>query len=117
MQVQMTRDSVAAGDDADAPHSYQLDVAENATLSEILQLVASKKHLPAISGGRATWSVNSQKSLAVMAQQWYNPKLYFQLKPHDGWLMRDQALQLHFTYHAQQDPEQVYNLLRDLCFL
>ncbi|MVN79008.1 hypothetical protein GO988_21975 [Hymenobacter sp. HMF4947] len=116
MQVQLTRSSVAAGDDADAPHTYLFEAADNSTIEEIAQLIIGRHYLPTIAGGRATWSVVSQKPLALIAQQWTKPKGFFLLHPRDGWLFTNQLLLLHLNYHGQQDPEQVYQTLAELRF-
>jgi hypothetical protein len=50
--------------------------------------------------------------LAVIAQQWTEPKTFFILstKILD---IQSGILRLHFNYHAQVDPELTYKILRD----
>lgn len=64
------RDSVSMGDDADAPHELLLEVTPNTTLQEVTEFLIKEKYLATIAGGRATWILQSNKPLAVVAQQW-----------------------------------------------
>ena len=73
LQITIWRDSVAAGDDADAPHELLLEVTPQTTLQEITDYVLGKSYLASISGGRATWTLQSERPLAVIAQQWEQP--------------------------------------------
>ena len=113
MDLYLTRESVHAGDDGDAPHERTLKAPDRSTLDQLLAAVVASGYLPSISGGLATWSVASARPLAVIAQQWPAPKPLF-LTPDDvkrlDW--RGNTLRLHFNYHAQADPNVVYDVLR-----
>jgi hypothetical protein len=115
MSLYVTRESVCAGDDGDAPHARTFELPHAPTLEQALQIVIAARYLPSIAGGQATWSVASGVPVAVLAQQWTAPRLLFltgkDLQSLDS---RDGALRLHFNYHAQRDPELVYEVLRDL---
>lgn len=52
--LHITRDSVAAGDDVDAPHRRRITVAASTSLSEVLAEVRRLGYLARISGGKAT---------------------------------------------------------------
>lgn len=110
MILHLTRDSVAAGDDVDAPHAQQFVVPDQLSLAEVLQWVLARRYLARVAGGRATWSVEAARPLAVVAQQWPQARLLPGLTPTD--LARtDNQLTLHFRYHQQLNPETVYAAL------
>lgn len=113
MKLYLTRDSVAAGDDLHAPHVLKMQGPSDEDYGVAICRVLASKYLPPISGGKATWSVASNKILAVVAQQWAQPKL---LRGYDtsynGLDVRGGLLRLHFNYHAQEDPETVLEVLR-----
>lgn len=70
------RDSVAAGDDIDAPHEIKIPVEEGASVADVVAKVISTRYLPRISGGRATWIVEaSSQPIAVLAQQCKPPAI------------------------------------------
>jgi hypothetical protein len=77
--------------------------------------VARSGYLASIEGGKATWSAASNIPLAVIAQQWSDPKplpgLPFAARRLD---VRGDTLRIHFSYHAQQDPDVVYEVLSRL---
>ena len=113
--VYVTRDSVAAGDDGDAPHAMELQIAEPVSLESAVAAILSARYLPSISGGFATWSVASGIPLAVVAQQWPAPRWLFLTQSHLAALDRPEGvLHLQFNYHAQQDPELVLQVLEHL---
>ena len=114
MKLYLTRDSVHAGDDGDAPHEHTLVIA-GPTLEQALAAVREARYLPSISGGNATWSVASNRPIAVLAQQWPAPRLLF-LTDADvrGLDWHGDTLRLQFNYHAQTDPELVLDVLRRL---
>jgi hypothetical protein len=113
MQVILRRDSVAAGDDADAPHEQTITVPDTASVEEIITLVAQSGYLASISGGKATWSATSNIPLAVVAQEWEKPHMLSSFPVDWKRLNRgDGGLLLYFTYYAQLDPQLVYETLR-----
>lgn len=102
MHINLTRDSVAMGDDVDAPHAHHFSMPDGSTLNQVLQVVLRQHYLASIAGGKATWvALLDQRPIAVLAQQWQQPVL---LGP-DLVLPPNVAVQLHFRYHTQQDPE------------
>ena len=115
MGLYVTRDSVCAGDHGDAPHARTFELPQTSSLEQALQRVIAARYLPSIAGGQATWSVASGIPLAVLAQQWTAPRLLFLTSRELQGLDRDAGiLRLHFNYHAQRDPELVYDVLRNL---
>ena len=55
VKIRLTRDSVAAGDDVDAPHekTFQLHPAER--IASLVAKIRENRFLPTIHGGKATW--------------------------------------------------------------
>ena len=115
MDILITRDSVAAGDDIEAPHERTLSFPDGMSLEEIIGKVSSSGYLASITGGKATWSVVSRAPLAVVAQQWSKPRLLV-WRPQSISALRSKhgIPHLHFNYHAQQDPEVVCEVLMRL---
>jgi hypothetical protein len=114
MRIYASRDSVAAGDDVDAPNARSFTFAADTALDEALRQIQAGGYLPRISGGEASWSVASGRPVAVLAQQWTHPRMLLH-RPEElkelEW--RSGVLRLHFNYHAQVDPERVYQVLRE----
>jgi len=112
MKLYVTRESVCAGDDVDAPHQITLSVPDKYTLEDIARAIQRAGYLPTIQGGKATWSVVSGVPIAVMAQQWSEPKMLTSLD-----LVRKEldlsgsTIRVHVNYHAQIDPDIVYEIL------
>ncbi|QJX47574.1 hypothetical protein HMJ29_11735 [Hymenobacter taeanensis] len=115
MTICLTRDSVANGDDDNAPHICRFIVPDNTSLAEILRLIPTQAYLATIGGGKATWSVVSGRPVAVVAQQWSETKLLsWQTSRLTSLNVTDNTLYLHFNYHAQIEPEIVYQVLSRL---
>ncbi len=115
LTLHLTRDSVAAGDDIDAPHEMALLVADDATTEAMVAAILEADYLPRIAGGKATWSVVSERSVAVLAQQWPGPCMVRDAPYPHGELQRDgSGYRFHVRYHAQQDPETVLAVLRKI---
>ena len=113
--VYVTRESVAAGDDVDAPHAKEFQIAEPSTLEQAVAAVLRSGYLPSIRGGLATWSLVSGRPLAVIAQQWPAPRwLFLTDADRERVDRRGGVLHLHFNYHTQLDPEIVLEVLREL---
>ncbi|OUJ73173.1 hypothetical protein [Hymenobacter crusticola] len=108
MTIHLTRDSVAASDDLT---SSRFIVPDSTTLPEVLQLVVAQSYLASIAGGKATWVAELQgKPIVVLAQQWQRP--VFLSSELSALPVKKKALQLHFRYYTQQNPEEVLSALR-----
>ncbi|WP_143018572.1 hypothetical protein [Cupriavidus sp. YR651] len=115
MRIVVTRDSVAAGDDVNAPHRLEFSVSDCQTIDDVLRHISRLSYLPSISGGEATWSAVSGVPLAIFAQQWQIPKLLTAPSMEPAKLdERADGLYLHFNYHTQIDPEIVFAVLSRL---
>jgi hypothetical protein len=111
MRIYVTRDSVCAGDDGDAPHVREFDLPGSADVSAAVEHVLGSGYLPSISGGQATWSITSAIPVAIAAQQWAKAKhfhLYGGLRDVD---FASGTLRLHCNYHAQIEPDVVHKVL------
>lgn len=114
MRLYYTRDSVAAGDDADAPHPRELPMPDAFTAQSIVRSIA-RAGLPSIQGGKATWCVSSGVALAVIAQEWNEPRMLHSIPLRREELdIRDGVIRAHVSYFAQQDPQVVFDVLRRL---
>ena len=108
MSIKVERDSVCAGDDGDAPHTQTFELNDGTTLEDTLKHIIGSRYLASIQGGKATWIVHGKMPLAVVAQQWLEPK--FLVDP----LQEIPDRELFFEYCQQKDPDEVYekSLLR-----
>ncbi|MEO8059856.1 MAG: hypothetical protein ABI671_16200 [Burkholderiales bacterium] len=118
MEVQVERGSVHASDDAP---SKRLSVSPNTTLRAMVELAIADSYLPNISGGNATWIVESSgagagagagastalRPIAVIAQQWAEVKLLVaadvSIAAHFGATLP----RLNVRYRCQEDPDAI----------
>jgi hypothetical protein len=106
VQVRLTRDDVAAGDD---PEERVLEVDERQSLSQFLTSTG-RTYLPTIHGGHATWIVRQGrrgKAIAVFAQEWGRAEMIGSASDSLA-AMHD----LHFDYRAQADAGVTLDELR-----
>ena len=108
MKILLTRESVAMGDDADAPHYREMTVADCTSLQAIIKVILQSRYLATIGGGRATWTVLSRIPIAIVAQQWAEPKMLVPVPSLSSLNFSDNVLSVHFDYRVQQDPNLVY---------
>jgi hypothetical protein len=113
MTVVVWRESVAMGDDIDAPHEWIAPVEDTASIGAVVAAMMRAPYLASIAGGRATWIIEGARPLAVVAQQWAAPR----------WLVPPElpvaALgrpgggpDLQVRYWCQVEPDRVYECLR-----
>ena len=115
MWVCATRDSVAAADDVDAPHDRVFSFPDSLTPLEVIGRIVADGYLAKIAGGKATWSAVSGQPLAVIAQQWAEPRRIPWPEPSLSDLEQQGGMyRIHFNYHVQRDPEIVFEILREL---
>ena len=115
MRIYTTRDSVAAGDDVDAPHPVTVTVPNGLSVEELLHEATVATKLPTIAGGCATWCVSSRVPLQVIAEQWSAPRAVRFLTPKLTELdASDAEVRFHFSYFAQMEPQVVLEVLRRL---
>ena len=110
----LTRDSVAAGDDADAPH-HRLTrmsgpIASPAGVQGILPQL-TEGYLPAVAG-RASWIAYSNLPLAVLSNSWPAPKPVWHPDEDLARLdIRQGQIHLHLVYPAGLDPEIAFQVI------
>jgi len=116
MRLYVTRDSVSAGDDVDAPHRIDGVVPDPPTPERIIATIwrpLCLTYLAQIQGGKATWCISSGIPLAVVAQEWSEPKVIPFPEPSLKDLdIADGVIRVHISYLAQIHPEVVYDVLR-----
>ena len=112
--LKVERDSVCAGDDIAAPHEKRFSVAATDTLHDLIMAVISSGYLARITGGQATWIVESADvPLAVVAQQWTSPMFLVDRDTLAVDTIRLQArCPLFFRYWCQVDPQSVFECLK-----
>jgi len=107
--VIIERMSVCAGDDVDAPHQKLLYFNPSVSVSDCLKTISELSYLPQISGGKATWVASANIPLAVIAQEWLEPRyLVDPLSPLEGLLGKIQK-KIRFFYLAQESPDVVFD--------
>lgn len=108
------RDSVAAGDDAHAPHEWRLAVQADTTVDDVVRAIRTARYLASISTGEATWIVEGDRPLAVVAQQWTAPRfLVDPATPIHSVVRVSGSPHVEVRYWKQVAPERVYEALRD----
>lgn len=114
VKVLLTRDSVAMGDDVDAPHHHAMALPAGLPLRAAVASVVSGGYLARIAGGRATWVLETDAGtpIAVTAQQWSEPRF---LAPGEAAVAdcaaEEGTVRWHFRYLAQEDPAAVFDRL------
>jgi hypothetical protein len=102
--VALTRDSVAMGDDTDAPHTGTIEVADDASLADVARaIVRAPRYLAAVMSG-ATWYIRHGDAAVVFGDQWEVP---FLLTVGDAEAPLGRMDTLHVRYARQDAPEDV----------
>ena len=113
MLVTMWRDSVAMGDDADAPHEWIVPVSGDTPIGEVVAAMLDSHYLASIASGQATWIVEGERPLAVVAQQWPAPRWLVAAEAPVSTLVRPAGRpHIEVRYWCQIDPDRVYECLR-----
>jgi len=107
------RDSVCAGDDCNAPHELAWPNPE-VPLGQLAAELICRHYLASIAGGQATWILHGLRPLAVLAQQWSEPRFLVDAStPVSAYLKRETPPHLNLEYRCQVDPDAVFNCLRE----
>ena len=107
------RDSVAAGDDADAPHEWILTLGADAAVDQLVRTIVSARYLASIRTGQATWIVEGAWPIAVVAQQWTEPRyLVDSAMPVREVVKPAGRPHVEVRYWMQVDPRRVFDALR-----
>ena len=96
------------GDDADA-HEWDAPVAPDASVGTLVSTILGAGYLPKIGGGRATWFIEGRRPVAVLAQQWTEPRWLVDPETSMAMLSRESGRPgFEVRYWCQVDPERVY---------
>lgn len=113
--IRIDRDSVHAGDDT-VSHAENIAVPANTSLAGLLEQIRMAKFLPSISGGKATWVIESSgsqiKAIGVLAQQWQEPRIMIDASAELAQHFAGQQPNLFFRYRCQIDPDTEYAQLQ-----
>jgi hypothetical protein len=114
MEIIATRDSVAMGDDVDAPHERCFSFTVAVPIEQAIEEIVSSGYLASVQGG-ATWSAVSGVPISVVARRWNQPRPV-SWAPVDlsSLQVKNGAICVHFNYHTQIDPEIVLEVLKRL---
>jgi hypothetical protein len=108
------RDSVCAGDDCES-HERSFAATLGSSVPELIKLATRACKLAGIAGGNATWIVEAGgyggQPVAVVAQQWDEPRLLIPYATTVDSLFAHQKTKLFFKYWCQANPEAVFNAL------
>ncbi|WP_336129383.1 hypothetical protein [Mesoflavibacter sp. CH_XMU1422-2] len=112
-KIKLTRESVAMGDDVNAPHFLEIEINSNWTIMEILKHIYQTNYLPKIIGGKATWSVAIDEPIAVITQENLKEPMLICLPdyPYHGTRGFVEFDNIHFNYHAQKKASEVFEVL------
>ncbi|MDT0318455.1 hypothetical protein [Streptomyces millisiae] len=98
------------GDDI-LPHAETTELPTETPLADVVGRLLERHFLATIAGGRATWILvaDGRRPLAVVAQQWAEPRFLVDPALPIGSLAtgRDNGLSLMFRYWKQHDPDHV----------
>jgi hypothetical protein len=116
IEAEFERRSVAMGDDAWAPHTWAFPIDTLTMLGELAQIAIEGDYLASISGGQASWVLQTARSgrpLAVVAQQWEVPRWLvdpaaYVIQVADIYDEQLERAHLYFEYRVQADPDDVF---------
>ncbi|WP_021595125.1 hypothetical protein [Actinomadura welshii] len=111
MMIDVDRTSVAMGDDA-LPHAGTIDLPGETPLAEVVAYLLERNFLATIASGKATWILMADRPLAVVAQQWDEPRFLVDAsRPISSFAAEGRGVSLWFRYWKQHDPDHVYEEL------
>lgn len=111
LHIRIDRDSVHAGDDT-VSHAGNIAIPANTSLASLLEQIRAGNFLPSISGGKATWMIESSgsqfKTIGVLAQQWQDPCMIIDAAENVTQHFAGRQANLFFRYRCQIDPGTVH---------
>ena len=111
MMINVDRGSVAMGDDV-LSHAQTIDLQPGTSLADCVAYLLERHFLASIAGGRATWILVADRPLAVVAQQWDEPRfLVDSSRPISSFGAEGRGVSLMFRYWMQHDPDHVFEEL------
>ena len=113
VHLDLSRCSVCAADDVDAPHSRPVVLSDMLPIRHFVEAVVDSDYLPRIAGGNATWILELDGPIAVIAQQWSHSKFLIDPEtPIRSVLAGRKQASAHLRYHSQSDPDAEFESLR-----
>jgi hypothetical protein len=117
--VTFERRSVAMGDDSWAPHTWTFEIDTLTMLGELARIAIDGHYLASISGGQASWVLQTARGgrpLAVVAQQWQVPRWLadpadYVIRIRDVYAADRAEARLYFEYRVQADPGALFEKL------
>jgi hypothetical protein len=67
-------DRIEMGDDIDAPHECVVRLSAGAPVANLVSEIRRTNYPARVAGGLATWIVEGKQPVAVLAQQWSEPR-------------------------------------------
>jgi hypothetical protein len=101
IHIKCERDSVCAGDDVDAPHSYKFTVPENADLGEIFTHLEKKRYLALVAGLNHSWeAVIGKQTVATFKGNNRSPEVSEYLNQKVRKFIHDGHVNVFFKYNC-----------------
>ncbi len=99
LTINVTRDSVAAGDDIDAPHTYAFEMDAAVTLGEVFDHLATRRYLASVGGRGHSWvaRIRGEVVAEFKANRHQPASTNLLKKPLSQWSVEGQ-LEMHFIY-------------------
>lgn len=114
LKIMVTRDSVCAADDIDAPHEKIIHISKESTIHSLVE-VLNKKYIPKIKNGKATWSLHLDKALVVWTQEIEPPVFLISSNTKIQYIFNVKLpIKIHLKYWEQKAIETVLDLLFQL---
>ncbi|WP_433478411.1 hypothetical protein ACQPZP_16060 [Spirillospora sp. CA-142024] len=96
------------GDDV-LPHAQTIELPPETSLARVVAHLLERHFLATIAGGKATWILVAGGPLAVVAQQWDEPRfLVDPSRPIGSFAAEGGGVSLMFRYWKQNDPDRVF---------
>ncbi|KZK90914.1 hypothetical protein PsAD5_04052 [Pseudovibrio sp. Ad5] len=109
LELIVTRDSVCAGDDCDAPHRAHFSINEAASISNLVEYLREIYPLSNVFGDHLTWTLTARSKIAMFGENWR--ELHF-LVPEgascSSYASEDKTLHVHFDHQSGVYPKQLY---------
>jgi hypothetical protein len=109
----LSRDVVCLADDWTHHYLHKFEIESDWKINEILKSITDSGYLPLVSG-TVTWSVSTERPIAVIAQNRLEPILLVSEEfPFISGIRGTtyNLTRLHFNYHLEEDPETVARVL------
>ncbi|RYG09454.1 MAG: hypothetical protein EOO07_23845 [Chitinophagaceae bacterium] len=68
-EIEVERDSVCMGDDANAPHTYRFKISTQAMLNNVFDHLASEHYLASVGGKNHTWEATIGSPQGIQSQK------------------------------------------------